>query len=132
MLTRVLTGVVAGIAGVVATVLAFLLLAVGFCGFEKPPPWSDERCLVGDYAEYGLLLIPVVLLAGLVGTAVLHAWLLTWRGQPRPWSVVAPGAGLALVLAAFGVLTGFVGMALVPAVAFGLAGALTGLGRNGL
>ncbi|MFD4673182.1 hypothetical protein ACFWNN_25905 [Lentzea sp. NPDC058450] len=132
MLTRAVTGVIAGLVGLLATGLAGFGLVIGFCGFEKPRPWSDERCLAGDFAEYGLLLIPVVLLGGLAGTALLHAWLLRWRGQPRPLSVVAPGIGLVLVFTFFGTLTGVVGLVLVPSVAFALAGLLTGYGRNGL
>ena len=125
MLTRVFMGLVAGVAGVLGMGLACVLLYEGFCGFAEPLPWSTERCLLGDYAELGLWLVPVVLLGGLTGAALLHGWLLTLCRQPRPWSVVTPGLALFFVLLVFGWVAGVVGLALVPAVAFALAGAVT-------
>lgn len=125
MLTRVFMGLVAGVVGVLGTGLACVLLYQGFCGFSEPMPWSTERCLLGDYAELGLWLVPVVLLGGLTGAALLHGWLLRLCRQPRPWSVVVPGLALFFVLLLFGWVAGVVGLALVPAVAFALAGAAT-------
>jgi hypothetical protein len=125
VLTRAVMGVVAGVVGVLVTGLACVLLYTGFCGFSEPPPWSAERCLMGDYAELGLWLVPVVLLGGLAGSALLHGWLLKVCRQPRPWSVVVPGMALVLVLLLFGWVAGALGLLVVPAVAFALAGAAT-------
>ncbi|MGW6447673.1 hypothetical protein [Lentzea sp. NPDC055074] len=131
MLTRVVMGLVAGVVAVLGTGLACVVLYVGFCGFSEPAPWSGERCLMGDYAELGLWLVPVVLLGGLAASALLHGWLLKVCRQPRPWSVVVPGIGLCLTLLLFGWLAGVVGLALVPAVAFALAGAVTSRSASG-
>ncbi|WP_439663027.1 hypothetical protein ACSHWB_17220 [Lentzea sp. HUAS TT2] len=125
MLTRVVMGLVAGAVAVLGTGLACVVLYAGFCGFSKPAPWSGERCLMGDYAELGLWLVPVVLLGGLSGSALLHGWLLKVCRQPQPYSVVVPGIALFFVLLLFGWVTGVVGLVLVPAVAFALAGAAT-------
>lgn len=127
MLTRAVTGAVAGVVGALLTGSASLGLYLGFCGFRTPRPW-EERCLAGSYAEYGLLLLPVVLLLGLVGTALLHVWLLKLRGQPRPWSVVAPGMALVLVLLGIEGRWGVFGAFAVPATAFAVAGVVTGFG----
>ena len=128
MVTRAVTGAIAGVVGALVTALACTALFVGFCGFEKPRPWDTERCIVGDYADLGLWLLPVVLLGGLIGTALLHVWLLKLRGQPRPWSVAAPGVALVFVLVAVGWAWGLVGLFTVPATAFAVAGVITGFG----
>lgn len=127
MLTRAVTGAVAGVVGALLTASASLGLYLGFCGFETPWPW-EERCLAGPYAEYGLLLLPVALLLGLVGTALLHVWLLKLCSQPRPWSVVAPGMALVLVLLGIEGRWGMFGAFAVPATAFAVAGVVTGFG----
>lgn len=125
MLTRVVMGLVAGVVAVLGTGLACVGLYAGFCGFSKPAPWSGERCLMGDYAELGLWLVPVVLLGGLAGSALLHGQLLKVCRQPKPFSVVVPGIGLFFVLLLFGWVAGVVGLVPVPAVAFALVSAVT-------
>lgn len=119
MVTRAVTGAIAGVVGALVTMIVGFGGFVSFCG-----PAADARFC----SEAGFVLLPVVLLGGLIGTALLHVWLLKLRGQPRPWSVAAPGAALVVVLVMNGWGFGLVQGIVVPATAFAVAGVITGFG----
>ncbi|NGY59296.1 hypothetical protein G7043_10210 [Lentzea sp. NEAU-D13] len=128
MVTRAVMGAIAGLLGAVGTGSALVGLYLGFCGFVTPKPWERRECVVRESAEQGILLVPVVLLVGLIGTALLHVWLLKLRDQPRPWSVVVPGTLLVIALLTVRGSWGLIGALAVPATAFAVAGVITGFG----
>ncbi|MGW4211480.1 hypothetical protein ACWEIJ_26035 [Lentzea sp. NPDC004789] len=125
---RAFTGAAAGALGVVATAMVWMILSsTGSCRFEKPYDRFSEHC--DGLAAYALLWQPLVVLAGLAGTAVLHGWWLQARHEPRPWSVVALGIGLVVLLMMLVWSSGLMAaLLLVPPVAFAIAGAVTGFG----
>ena len=128
MVTRAVLGAIAGLLGAVGTGSVLVGLYLGFCGFVTPKPWERRECVVRESAEQGILLVPVVLLAGLIVTALLHVWLLKVRDQPRPWSVVVPGMLLVIALLTVRGSWGLIGAVAVPATAFAVAGVITGFG----
>jgi hypothetical protein len=119
VVTRAVTGAIAGAVGALVTVIVGFAGFMSFCGV----PSATRLC-----TEVGSWLLPVVLGGGLIGTALLHVWLLKLRGQPRPWSVAAPGAALVVVLVMSGWGIGLVQVVAVPATAFAVAGVITGFG----
>ena len=127
-MTRAVLGALAGLLGAVGTGSVIVGVYLGFCGFVTPRPWERRQCLAGEFAAQGILLVPVVLVVGLAGTALLHVWLLKLRDQPRPWSVVVPGMVLVLALLVVGGSWGLIGALAVPATAFAVAGVITGFG----
>lgn len=128
MVTRAVMGAIAGFLGALGTASVFVGLFLGTCGFVDPKPWERHQCLAGDLSSQGILLVPVVLLVGLIGTALLHVWLLKLRDQPRPWSVVVPGIVLVIVLVTVGGSLGLASAVAVPSMAFAVAGVITGFG----
>lgn len=102
MLARVGAGVAAGVLGVPIT--------YGLVELAPSDLWP--------------LLLGVALC--MAGTAVLHGCLLKLMGQPRPWSVVAPGLLLmAVTMAVGGADWGLMGAFAVPFAACVLAGVVT-------
>jgi hypothetical protein len=128
VVTRAVLGAAAGLLGAVGTGSVIVGVYLGFCGFVTPRPYERRQCVAGEFAAQGIFLVPVVLLVGLIGTALLHVWFLKLRGQPRPWSVVVPGMLLVIALLTVRGSWGLIGALAVPATAFAVAGVITGFG----
>ncbi|MEV6243824.1 hypothetical protein [Lentzea sp. NPDC051838] len=116
MLTRALTGVLAGVLGAVAIVATTPLVAMVLTR--------------GPFVAYGIWPIVAVVFGALGGTALLHVMLLKLLGQQRAWSVVAPGIVLAVLQVVTGGDIGFIRLAVVLAAAFAVAGLVTGPWRE--
>lgn len=125
VLVRAVMGVVAGVLGVIATAIAMSLFT-GSCRFEEPYETHSARC--DGPAAYSLLLMPVVFVSGVAGTALLHVWLLKVLRLPRPWWVVAPGVCLVVVFAGSFWSWSPTGALVTLPAAFAAAGVITGFG----
>jgi uncharacterized membrane protein len=121
MLMRAITGAFVGVVGSFMTFMASLMLALSFCGW-------DETC-TDDARRSSYVAGSVGLLGGLVVMALVYVGLLKLQRRPRPWSVAVPAMVLSAVpFAIFPEIWQLSGMFYVPAVAFAVAGVITGFG----